>query len=74
MIMRRSLFSVATLLGVLLLTGCFSNTAKVYSPDKKICVTVDDSTMTVKYNNRLVQTVRIDMSPLTGSSRIVEPV
>lgn len=72
--MRKSLFSVATLLGVLLLTGCFSNTAKVYSPDKKICVTVDDSTMTVKYNNKLVQTVRIDMSPLTGSSRIVEPV
>ena len=35
---------------------------------------VDDSTITVKYNKKVVQTVRIDMNPLTGASRIVEPV
>ena len=73
-VMRRGLFSVATLLGVLLLTGCLSKTAKVYSPDKKICVIVDDSAMTVKYNKKTVQTIKIDMNPLTGSSSIVEPV
>lgn len=72
--MRRSLFPLATLLGVLFFTGCFSKTAKVYSPDKRICVIVDDSTMTVRYNKKVVQTVRIDMAPMTGSSRIVESV
>ena len=71
--MRRILFSLATLLGVLLFTGCDEG-IKVYSPDRKICVSVDDSTMTVKYNKKVVQTVRIDMEPLTGSSRIVEAV
>ena len=74
MIMRKGLLSFVALLGVLLLMGCNTKTAKVYSPDKKICVIVDDSTITVKYNKKVVQTVRIDMNPLTGASRIVEPV
>ena len=71
--MRRILFSLATLLVVLLFTGCDEG-IKVYSPDRKICVGVDDSTMTVKYNKKVIQTVRIDMAPLTGSNRIVEAV
>ena len=74
MIMRKGLLSFVALLGVLLLMGCNTKPAKVYSPDKKICVIVDDSTITVKYNKKVVQTVRIDMNPLTGASRIVEPV
>ena len=72
--MRKRLFSFVALLSALLLVGCNSRTVKVYSPDKKICVIVDDSTMTVKYNKKVVQTVRIDMGPLTGADRIVEPV
>lgn len=72
--MKRNLF-VCVVLSLLSLcfTGCDKD-IKVYSPDRKICVSVDDSTMTVKYNKKVVQTVRIDMEPLTGSSRIVEAV
>ena len=40
--MRRILFSLASLLVVLLFTGCDEG-IKVYSPDRKICVSVDDS-------------------------------
>ena len=73
-VMKRNLF-VCVILSLLILcnTGC-DKRAKVYSPDRKICVIVDDSTMTVKYNKKVVQTIRIDMNPLTGSSRIVEAV
>ena len=59
--MRNRLFSTLTLLGALLLTGCFSRSAKVYSPDKNICVVVDDSTMTVKYKRQVVQVVKVDI-------------
>ena len=73
-VMKRNLF-VCVILSLLILcnTGC-DKRAKVYSPDRKICVIVDDSTMIVKYNKKVVQTVRIDMNPLTGSNRIVEAV
>ena len=73
-VMKRNLF-VCVILSLLILcnTGC-DKRAKVYSPDRRICVIVDDSTMNVKYNKKVVQTVRIDMNPLTGSNRIVEAV
>ena len=62
--MRNRLFSTLALLGALLLTGCFSRTAKVYSPDKNICVIVDDSTMTVKYKRQVVQVVKVDIGKM----------
>lgn len=57
--MRKSLLPLVMLLGVLLLVGCNPKPAKVYSPDKKICVVVDDSTLTASYEGQVVQTVRI---------------
>ncbi|MBR4793757.1 MAG: glycoside hydrolase family 97 N-terminal domain-containing protein, partial [Bacteroidaceae bacterium] len=57
--MRKSLFLFALVLGALLLAGCNSRSAKVFSPNKRICVTVDDSTMTVTYQKQVVQKVRL---------------
>jgi len=72
--MRNRLLSFLTLLGVLLLTGCNSRSIKQYSPDKNICVIVKDSTMTVKYKNRTIQTVKLDLGPRSGWERGRESV
>lgn len=58
------------LLGVLLLVGCNPKPAKVYSPDKKICVVVDDSTLTVSYEGQVVQTVRIGVCNWTDCHHV----
>ena len=72
--MKRSLFVCAVVsMLALCITGC-DKTVRIYSPDKNICVSVSDSLMTVEYKKRTVQTVRIDMNPLTGANSIVEPV
>ena len=47
---------------------------KVYSPDKNICVTVDDSTLTVRYKKQVVQTVRLGECNWSETSHIVETV
>ena len=72
--MGKRLFSFVALLGALVLVGCNSRTAKVYSPDKKICVVVDDSTMSVKYNKKVVQTVRLGASNWIECSHIRETI
>ena len=72
--MRKRFFLIVTLLGVLLLTGCNSRSIKQYSPDKNICVVLRDSTMTVKYKNRTIQTVKLDLCPRSGWERGRESV
>lgn len=72
--MRNRLLSFLMLLGVLFLTGCNSRSIKQYSPDKNICVIVKDSTMTVKYKNRTIQTVKLDLGPRSGWERGRESV
>ena len=72
--MRNRLLSFLTLLGVLFLTGCNLRSIKQYSPDKNICVIVKDSTMTVKYKNRTIQTVKLDLGPRSGWERGRESV
>ena len=72
--MRNRLFPTLTLLGALLLMGCNLRQIKVSSPDKNICVVVGDSTLTVKYRNRIVQTVRIGMGRCAEFKRSSEPV
>ena len=74
MIMRKSLFSFALLLGALLLMGCNSRSVKVFSPDKNICVVVDDSTLTVKYKKQVVQTVRLGECHWAESAHIRETI
>lgn len=72
--MRNRLLSFLMLLGVLFLTGCNSRSIKQYSPDKNICVILRDSTMTVKYKNRTIQTVKLDLGPRSGWERGRESV
>ena len=72
--MKKSLFSFVALLGTLLLMGCNSRSIKQYSPDKNICVTVDDSTMTVKYKKQVVQTVRLGECHWVEASHIRETI
>ena len=72
--MRKSLLSFLVFLGALLLTGCNSKTLKQYSPDKNICVILSDSTMTVKYKNRTVQTVKLELGQCSGWSRSIGSV
>lgn len=72
--MRKRFFLIVTLLGVLLLAGCSSRTAKVFSPDKNMCVIVDDSTLTVKYNRKVVQTIRLGDCEWRECSHIRETV
>ena len=72
--MRKILFSFALLLGALFLTGCYSRSAKVFSPDKNICVTVDDSTLTVQYKKQIVQTVRLGDCHWAESAHIRETI
>ena len=74
MVMRKRFFLIVTLLGVLLLAGCSSRTAKVFSPDKNMCVIVDDSTLTVKYNRKVVQTIRLGDCEWRECSHIRETV
>lgn len=62
------------LTGTLLLMGCHSRTARVYSPDKKIKVIVTDSTMTVMYKRQVVQTVRTGTCGWTECSHIRETI
>jgi hypothetical protein len=54
--------------------GCNLRQIKVSSPDKNICVVVGDSTLTVKYRNQIVQTVRIGMGRCAECKRSSEPV
>lgn len=68
--MRKSLLPLVMLLGVLLLVGCNPKPAKVYSPDKKICVVVDDSTLTASYEGQVVQTVRIGVCRWTDCHHV----
>ena len=72
--MRIKGISFVTLLGSLLLAGCFSRSVNFYSPDKNICVTVNDSTMTVKYKKQVVQTVRLGDCYWAESSHIRETI
>ena len=72
--MRRSLYSFLVLLGALFLTGCNSRSVKIYSPDKNICVVVNDSTLTVKYKNQAVQTVRLGECHWIEASHIRETI
>ncbi len=72
--MRIRLFSVAALLGALLLESCYTRIANISSPDNNIRVSVSDSIMTVRYGGKVVQTIRIGDNFWTESSRIVKTV
>ena len=72
--MRKSLYSFLVLLGALFLAGCNSRSVKIYSPDKNICVVVNDSTLTVKYKNQAIQTVRLGECHWIEASHIRETI
>ena len=72
--MRFRLFSFVALLGALLFMGCNTRSAKVFSPDKIICVTVDDSTLTVQYKKQVVQSVKLGECHWAESAHIRETI
>ena len=72
--MRIRLFTVAALLGALLLESCYTRIANISSPDNNIRVSVSDSILTVRYGGKVVQTIKIGDNFWTESSRIVKTV
>ena len=62
--MKARLLSIILLLGALFNIGCELRIPPVYvySPDMKLCVIVTDSTMKVRYDNKIIQMVRIELA------------